>query len=101
MSAPTDDSAATQFSWGLGDDYDCETCGGTWNEAELDLNWDGEGGWMFSYRTGCYGGDSVVSTGPGAAEKLEGLLKDVSGYPEWSPDIEKQIRSLLHNAAEI
>lgn len=95
MNEPIDATPETYFSWGLGDDYDCETCGFTWNEATLDLNWDEDGAWMFSYRTGCYGGDSVTSTEEGAVEKLETLLKEVSGYPEWSPDFEKQIRSLL------
>jgi len=88
----------THFSWALGDDYDCDTCGNTWNEAELDLDWDGEGegAWMFGYRTGCYGGNSVTSTEDGAVDKLEVLFKEVRGYPEWSVEIEKQIRGLLH-----
>lgn len=95
MDIPSNEDPETLFSWALGDDYDCETCGSTWNEAELDLNWDDEGTWMFSYRAGCYGGDSVLGTEDGAKEKLEVLLKELSGYPEWSSDIGQKIRSLV------
>lgn len=85
----------TQFSWALGDDYDCETCGFTYNEADLDLDWDESGVWMFSYRAGCYGGESVMGSDPQAAQRLEAILIDLRAFSEWTKEHEHKVRSLL------
>ena len=42
----------------LGDDDDCETCGYSFNRAELRID-DEEVEWLLMFATGCYGGESV------------------------------------------
>lgn len=90
---PTDER---YWAWPLGDDYDCETCGFTWNEATLDLDWDEDGTWMFSYQAGCYGGDSVTSRDEDAREHLESMFRALSAYPEWTATNEQEARNLLN-----
>lgn len=56
----------------LGDDSDCETCGGSYNQLNVHRNDDGTYDCIES--VGCYGGDSVVDvSGEEALKFLEGF----------------------------
>lgn len=86
-----------EHSVSLGDDYDCDTCGYTWNTARFDPDWDGDGSgtWMFTLSVGCYDGESVSSTTPDALSKLDELLTQCRAYPRWTEADEQLIRGHL------
>lgn len=90
-----------EYSVALGNDYDCDTCGYTWNSARFDPDWDddGSGTWMFTVRVGCYGGEHVSSTDPDALATLEELFAMCREYPDWSDSDEQTIRDHLSTLA--
>lgn len=87
----------TTFWWSLGDGSDCDTCGWNIEEAELDLDWEGDGSgiWCFSYRVGCYGGSSIMSTEENAFPRLQKMLTDLRGYEHWTEGNERKVLSLI------
>lgn len=70
----SNDFGEEYFQWDLGDNYDCETCGVTWNRVELDLDEDRKG-WSISIYTGCYNSETIDSRDSGLDEKLKALYK--------------------------
>lgn len=82
-------------SWSLGDDYDCDTCGFTWNEAEFDPDWHDPNQWEFSYRVGCYGGDSISFNTEGREEKLKEMFLHLREYPGWNLEAESKVIQLI------
>lgn len=83
--------------WYLGDDYDCETCGTTWNRIELDLDEDIKS-WSVVVHTGCYGVESVSSRDDNAIEKLEALYKHLYLYPGFDSTVGEEITERIHVA---
>jgi len=83
------------FTWSLGEDYDCDTCGYTNNEVGLDL-WDEEKGiWQLSIRVGCYGGESVLSTDPDWKTKSDALVWEAQLYTGFTEENVKELRERL------
>lgn len=83
------------FTWSLGEDYDCETCGHTNNEVGLDL-WDEEKGvWQLSLRVGCYGGESALSTDFDWKTKAEAIVQEAQLYSGFNEDSVKELRERL------
>ena len=85
------------ISWSLGDDSDCDTCGFTWNEATFDPDWHDPNEWEFSYRVGCYGGDSLSHYSEDREEKLKEMFDHLRGYPGWSREIEKTVLKMIED----
>lgn len=82
-------------SWTLGNDYDCDTCGISWNEAEFDPHFHDENQWEFYYRVGCYGGDSVSWNSDNREEKLEEMFKELRAYPGWPRRGDVLVREMI------
>lgn len=83
------------FTWSLGEDSDCETCGHTNNEVGLDL-WDEEKNvWRLYLRVGCYGGESVLSSDPDWKSKVDSILMEASWYEGFNEDSAKELRGKL------
>ena len=89
------DPTETIFEVLLGDDYDCETCGMTWNEAFLYRNWNDDGDWYFGYRAGCYGGNSVLSGEENALDKVDEIVKELREFPNWTIHQESVLRKFI------
>lgn len=85
------------IDWPLGNDSDCDTCGFSWNEAEFDPDWHGPNEWMFSYRVGCYGGDSVSCFDENREEKLDEMFKYLKGYPGWPGRLTFTVRKMIED----
>lgn len=83
------------FEVDLGDDYDCDTCGFTYNHAFFYRDWNDEGDWYFGYRAGCYGGDSVLSGEENALGRVDEILKDIRQYPNWTTHHETVLRKFI------
>lgn len=86
------DDSATEFTWLLGDDDDCETCGYTMNQLGLDL-WDEDNNvWQLYFSVGCYGGDNVLSDSPEWEQKSSDIITQALWYPGFSEDNAKELR---------
>jgi hypothetical protein len=84
-----------EFIWLLGEDYDCETCGRTYNEVGLEL-WDEDTGvYQLYIRVGCYGGDSVMSTDPEWGERAANIVQEALFYPKFNETNAEKLRSKL------
>jgi hypothetical protein len=84
-----------EHSWSLGEDFDCETCGFTYNEVSLEL-WDEEAGiWALNMRVGCYGGESVMSNHPEWEKKSADIVEQATLYSGFSEDNAKELRERL------
>lgn len=99
-----DDTDTTWETYPLGDDTDCETCGGSYNEVSLVIDEDtqrpGKKLWSVSIRVGCFGGDSVHGYDTeNISEKqlfeLEELFVWARKYPLWEASYESEIRQQL------
>jgi hypothetical protein len=85
----------TNFTWSLGDDSYCDTCGGSWNEVGLEL-WDEEQNiWQLWTRVGCTGGDGVMSTDDDWEAKSEDIIKDALSFSDFSKEEAKELRAKL------
>jgi hypothetical protein len=85
----------TKFTWSLGDDSYCESCGDSWNEIGLEL-WDEEDNtWQLYTRVGCYGGDAVLSTDEDWEAESEEIIKDALTFSNFSKDDAKDLRERL------
>lgn len=83
------------FSWTLGDNLDCETCGPTWNEVGLELWDDEEGIWQLYIRVGCYEGDSVMSNDPEWEKKSAEIVEQAKWYSGFSESNAKELEEKL------
>ena len=83
------------MSWSLGNDFDCETCGMTWNEATFYHDWHDPNQWEFSYRVGCYGGDSVSYNSENKEDKLNEMFKHLREYPGWARRLDLIVRDMI------
>jgi hypothetical protein len=83
------------FTWSLGDDSYCDTCGDSWNEVGLEL-WDEEQGvWQLWTRIGCTGGEGVMSTDDDWEAKSEDIIKDALSFSDFGKQEEKDLRAKL------
>jgi hypothetical protein len=80
--------------WEIGKDYDCESCGLTWNNALFSYTPEDKV-WRFSYTEGCYGGAEVASTDFDCETRLEELFIILKEFPEWSKDYELEVRKAI------
>lgn len=81
--------------WSLGNDDYCDTCGSSWNMAEFDPDWHDPNAWMFGYRVGCYGGDSISYFDENREEKLDEMFKYLRNYPGWPRRLDVVIREWI------
>lgn len=83
------------YSWMLGDDDYCETCGTSYNEAVLEL-WDADNNvWQLSYTAGCYGGESVMSDSPEWNAKTGEIIATLKKFEKFNKKEKKELESLL------
>lgn len=87
------DSGEYYRSWSLGDDYDCETCGYTWNtlrfeELDDDL-------WCLSMLVGCYGGDYTMSNDADFLVKVEEIIMSALKFPDFDESDGDELRAIL------
>jgi hypothetical protein len=84
----------TIYSLTLGDDYDCETCGITYNEAELEVNADNL---VFSYRVGCYSGDTINILHQDFDLALEKAIETLKNFSNWNKEFENKVKEEVNN----
>ena len=80
-------------TWMLGDDWDCDTCGYTWNTLRLE-EWDDDL-WYVTMSVGCYGGESVMSTDENFAVLAEAIIVDCLSYENFSESDADYLRKLI------
>ena len=83
------------LSWRLGDDSDCDTCGGSWNEAQFMPDFHDDNKWEFRYWVGCYGGKSVSYDTEKREQELNELFEQLSDFPEWKKEYEATVRNMI------
>ena len=86
------------FSWSLGDDYDCETCGYTWNTLRLEEFDDNL--WCLDMSVGCYGGESVMSDDENFAVLAENIIVDCLRYENFVEADADYARKLIRELVE-
>jgi hypothetical protein len=85
----------TNFTWSLGDDDYCDTCGHSWNKVGLEL-WDEERGiWQLWTRIGCTGGEGVLSTNDDWEAISEDIIKDALSFSDFGKQEEKELRNKI------
>ncbi len=83
------------LSWSLGDDYDCDTCGMSWNELGLEL-WDEEAQiWQLYISVGCYGGQGVLSNEEDWDARSEEIVEYALSYSGFTEKDAKKLRAML------
>lgn len=83
------------YSWMLGDDYDCDTCGYTWNEVRFE-NWDeDENIWQLWMSVGCYGGEAVFSNDEKFAIKADAIINDCLTYELFTDEYAENLRKII------
>lgn len=80
-------------TWMLGDDYDCETCGYTWNSLRLE-EWDDDI-WQLCMSVGCYGGESVMSNDENFAVLANKIIDECLTYENFSESDAEYVRKLI------
>jgi hypothetical protein len=83
------------LSWSLGDDSDCDVCGGSWNEAEFMPDFHDDNKWEFRYGVGCYGGKSVSYDTEKREQELNEIFEQLSDFPEWKKEYEATVRNMI------
>lgn len=81
------------MSWSLGDDYDCETCGYTWNTlrlTEMDDNL-----WTLDMSVGCYGGEYTSTDSPDFEKEAEAIIADCRSYENFSEVEAEEVRNAI------
>jgi hypothetical protein len=81
------------MSWSLGSDYDCDTCGYTYNTLRLE-EFD-EDLWILSMHVGCYGGDSTSTDNPGFKEEAAFIIANCLTYEDFSEVEAEEVRNAL------
>ena len=88
-------SQEDSFTWSLGEDAVCDTCGPSFNEVGLEL-WDEEKGiWHLYMRVGCYGGEAVLSTSDEWDTKASDIVEQATWYTGFSEDDAKTLRQKI------
>lgn len=85
-----------QYTWSLGDDYYCDTCGGTWNQIGIEL-WDDEPKniWQLWTRTGCTGGEAVMSVNPDWEKEANDIIKRALEFPNFTKSDAKELKAIM------
>jgi hypothetical protein len=81
------------MSWSLGDDYDCETCGYTYNTLRLE-DYDDDL-WVLTMHVGCYGGESTSSDKVMFAQEAEEIIQECLGYENFSEADAENVRNAI------
>lgn len=85
----------TKFTWSLGDDSDCDTCGWSYNELGLEL-WDEEEGvWQLYISVGCYSGQGVLSSEEDWDSKVAEIIKDALNYSGFTKSDAKKLQKKI------
>lgn len=79
--------------WELGEDFDCETCGSSWNHAEFDPDFHGISKWRFSYSVGCYYGEDISYESNDVETRLLEMFEVLQNYTSWESTREQTIRA--------
>jgi hypothetical protein len=89
-----EEPGSVTYSLMLGDDYDCDTCGVTYNEAELEID---DESLTFSYRVGCYGGESARISEKDFDSTLEKMFGVLNNFPNWNKEFENKVKEEVNN----
>ena len=81
-----------EYSWYLGDDYDCDTCGMSWNMVRFELWDEDENVWQLYMSVGCYGGESTMSYDEDFAKRAEEIIADCLTYPGFDQECADGLR---------
>ena len=81
------------MSWSLGDNYDCETCGYTYNTLRLE-DFDDDL-WVFTMHVGCYGGESTSSDKVMFKQEAEEIIKECLTYENFSEVDAENVRNAI------
>lgn len=81
--------------WYLGDDYDCETCGYTWNMLRFEQYDDETNLWVLSMSVGCYDGDSVGTDDENFASRVEEIIDWALRYEGFGDEDAKGVREVV------
>jgi len=83
----------------LGDDYDCETCGYTYNSIrweEFDDNL-----FMLNMRVGCYGGVYAMSNDIDFYTQADSIIADCRRYEGFGIDEERLLRNTITKTMKV
>jgi hypothetical protein len=81
------------MSWSLGDDYYCDTCGGTWNNLRLE-DFD-DNLWVLSMSVGCYDGESTSSDKVMFKQEAEEIIQECLTYENFSEVDAENVRNAI------
>lgn len=81
------------MSWMLGSDYDCETCGYTYNTLRLE-DFD-DGLWVLTMHVGCYGGESTSSDKVMFEKEAEEIISECLTYEDFSEVQAEEFRNAI------
>jgi hypothetical protein len=85
----------THYSWSLGDDTDCDTCGFSWNEIGVEI-WDEDENIIQLWtRVGCYGGTGELSTYEDWDAYVEETITYALSYSGFTKADAKDLRSKI------
>lgn len=83
------------YNISLGDDYDCETCGYTWNELRFE-EWDPDDKtYILQMSVGCYGGASAISSEEDFTKQVDDIIESAHRYPGFNDELEAELRNLI------
>lgn len=80
------------YVWYLGDDYDCETCGWTYNEVVFEED---DGVWILRTSVGCYHGEHTMSTDKDFMNRAEEIIQGCLEYSGFDEDNAKDLRNAI------
>ena len=84
-------------TWMLGDDYDCETCGYTWNTLRLE-EWEDDL-WILQMSVGCYGGEHSMSNDENFVVEANKIIDECQSYENFSESDANYVRKLIKELA--
>lgn len=82
------EDGSVSYSLLLGEDYYCETCGDTLNEATLEVDTDTL---TFDYNYGCYDGGSISILDEAFDRKLSDALLELQKFKNWNKGFENKV----------
>ena len=85
-------------TWMLGDDYDCDTCGYTYNSLRLEEFDDDL--WCLTMSVGCYGGESTMSNDENFAVEANKIIDECLTYEYFSESDAEYARKLIRELSD-
>lgn len=83
----------SDMSWSLGSDYDCETCGYTYNTLRLE-DYDDDL-WVLTMHVGCYGGASTSNDKVMFEKEAEEIISECLTYEDFSEVEANEVRNAI------